>query len=46
MADHKGEQVEENLEETGAPKQDSELSDGDVAKVAGGAIDYKEGGNA
>jgi len=37
MADPKAENIVKNLEETGGPNQDSELSDADVEKVAGSA---------
>jgi hypothetical protein len=35
MADPRDEKIEKKLEETGAPNQDSELSDADLEKVAG-----------
>lgn len=37
MADPKEEKVEENLNDTGEPKQDTELSESDAETVAGGA---------
>jgi hypothetical protein len=46
MAEPIAEKSEKKLEETVVPTHDSELSDADVAKVSGGVIDYKEGGNA
>jgi hypothetical protein len=39
MADPKVEKIEKKLDETGAPNQDSELSDSDVEKVSGGIHD-------
>jgi hypothetical protein len=39
MADPKEEKIEKRLEETGAPKQESELSDADFEKVSGGFLD-------
>ena len=38
MADPKAENIEKKLDETGAPKKDSELSDSDFEKVSGGTI--------
>jgi hypothetical protein len=37
MADPKEEKIEENLNDTGEPKQDTELSESDAEEVAGGA---------
>jgi len=39
MADPKAENIEKKLDETGAPKKDSELSDSDFEKVSGGHVD-------
>jgi len=44
MTEHKDEKVEKTLKETGAPKQDRELSDADVEKVAGGIAKDSTGG--